>query len=859
MNRNSVCKYHLSGTCHGKSCSFSHQKPLLPQKSSKKVVCRYFPLGKCAYGDKCSRLHDVPVNGHSTKAASDGGSDRASHSGVGSNYSPLVGALDSQSDQSDAASNHERDNDVDSPHQEIQEPSSPPPPQDSGNLSDEEKSRSQCIFYSQGRCQAGDSCNFLHTSPTSTQEAVVNSKCSSTRRFTPSYDISIIEQTKPAKEANGQYTKIIYKHFQRGHCRLDDKCKHEHGLPNKGPMATDQPFGSDSPPASETHSPIFNDSQLDTSDTQMNTSVEYTNSPQEKWEDDRSEDEGSQPDGWERERDAEVLDNQPPIQSFREVPLDANDTNTSEDQSGQWKSDSSNFEQSSRNISQGLQTSSDRAREVPQPGNSDKTRKRKGPGSFYGEGWSEEESGSPQWPISSPTNGFLDEHIQPTPVPVYPHVSEVMPHWSQFADPLANPTVPFCKPHAQGQCTQGDSCKFRHSLTPQEYTLLFLDQQPNLWTLQQTSSNDAHKVFEHHTEQYVTRMLSVQQPAIVSQNSKLPPTTSRLECAFYSRGKCLNGKECPFRHTGPPPEAPTMRPEPNGGSYERTYTQKTKVCKYFANGNCIIGSGCKFLHEGNSDNGKELSGPTPSSEPANGQLEDNNKWGSSWDENNANAGDWGVVEDNSWGAPVDHSGWGIDNESSTHPKNENSAIPQNESSALPKLQTCYQFSNHGFCRWDTNCKFSHDVEPTPTVEEKKGDSGWLNNNGDYAPSGSRSESPVLPCPYFLKGHCKDEETCNYRHDLNDCSPDADRQLNHAMDYQNDDRHSHTPDQPTETEEEDDGWNKSWPVEEPTIRTRQFKINTPCKRFGQGYCHHADKCRYLHIDHTEPEVSSILRR
>ena len=103
--------------------------------------------------------------------------------------------------------------------------------------------------------------------------------------------------------------------------------------------------------------------------------------------------------------------------------------------------------------------------------------------------------------------------------------SDGIPHWTEYADPNANPLTPFCKFFARGRCNQDVACAYRHAITVQESLLLF-GVPPVMWS--------------HYTsnEEYFS--------------SNAQPSSSLGSCKFYPLGKCRNGDKCPYAHIDPP-------------------------------------------------------------------------------------------------------------------------------------------------------------------------------------------------------------------------------------------------------------------------------------------------------------------
>jgi len=103
--------------------------------------------------------------------------------------------------------------------------------------------------------------------------------------------------------------------------------------------------------------------------------------------------------------------------------------------------------------------------------------------------------------------------------------SDEVPHWTEYADPHANPLTPFCKFFARSRCNQDVACTYRHAITVQEYLLLF-GVPPAMWS--------------HYA------------PNEDNLPSNAQPSSSLGSCKFYPLGKCRNGDKCPYAHVDPP-------------------------------------------------------------------------------------------------------------------------------------------------------------------------------------------------------------------------------------------------------------------------------------------------------------------
>lgn len=494
------------------------------------------------------------------------------------------------------------------------------------------------------------------------------------------------------------------------------------------------------------------------------------------------------------------------------------------------------------------------------------------PASYYGDGW-EESSPPPPPPLATVLLERQRVALPVQPPTTYPHILEVIPHWTQFADPHAKKDVPFCKQLAQGGCSQGDGCRFRHSLTVEEYILLFNDQQPNLWTLRRDGVNGAAILSPVSGQPEVN--LSHSGPSVVAKSS-----TFGQECKFYPIGKCRNGDRCPFQHTQHPavPVAAVSNLDQDWQASERPAfgTQDSqRPCKYYVErGYCSRGLLCKFRHTGHPDGNHPSSGPSgPESAPS--VVEDDKGWFTGREEGNkVNNNNFDVpAEDNGWGVeaaavslweapskPEDHSEW--DNPSG----NADSHKPQPRN---PKV--CFEYAK-GLCFRGMACKSSHDQELS------KADNGGWPPTDDSSHSAPWNAGPPAQCPYYLKGNCRNESSCHMSHDSEEKPQEAGQpEESYKLDnpkngsggivqyealstrktegkpktlsenqpeaHKEDSQDSHILDNEAT-------WSQPWPTE--TVQPPSFpvKIAAPCMRFGQGYCPFGDDCNYLHIEDTD---------
>ncbi|KAF8817553.1 hypothetical protein BYT27DRAFT_7074748 [Phlegmacium glaucopus] len=485
--------------------------------------------------------------------------------------------------------------------------------------------------------------------------------------------------------------------------------------------------------------------------------------------------------------------------------------------------------------------------------------------SYYGDGW-EERSPPPPATVLLERQRVTLPVVQPSTT--YPHISEVVPHWTQFADPHAKKDVPFCKQLAQGGCSQGDGCRFRHSLTVEEYILLFNDQQPNLWTVQRDCVNEA--AFSPPASRQLQLDPPHSWPAIVVPRSSI----FDQECKFYPIGKCRNGDLCLFQHTQHP-NATVLNVDQDWKSSERpTFgTQDPqRPCKYYVElGYCSRGLFCKFRHTGHPDGDHPSSGPSgPESAPS--VINDDDKgWSTGWEEgnkaNNNNSdvpvegGGWGDDAAAVWGAPSkpeDHSEWdspgGNDDGHKAQPRNSN---------------VCFQYTKQGLCRRGKACRFIHDRELS------KADNGGWPPSDDSSPSAPWNTGPPAQCPYHLKGNCRNGSFCHMSHDSEEkpqeeSQPEESNKPTNGSGETNQHEAQSTwktegelktlHENQSEAHKEDSQdshildneatWSQPWPTE--TVQSPSFlgKIDAPCMRFGQGYCPFGDDCHYLHIEETD---------
>ncbi|KAJ2932619.1 hypothetical protein H1R20_g4469, partial [Candolleomyces eurysporus] len=471
----------------------------------------------------------------------------------------------------------------------------------------------------------------------------------------------------------------------------------------------------------------------------------------------------------------------------------------------------------------------------------------------------------------SPTSAGSQPRIYPevigSPKPI-PYVTEIIPHWSQFADPKADGNTPFCKLLAQNQCTQREACRFRHSLTIDEYVLLFKEQQPNLWTVSRTAGPQG--AVPPPTFPYAALGTPPQpMPVEMASTRSMGPSKrglQKIQCGFYPLGQCKNGDKCPFAHVGTPPtndsssqgrsSSSVLPASQSSWNTSRSGGSSNTFCRNLEiDGHCRYGDKCHYSHERPNDGQTEQ--PSSGDGTGWGTNDHNTGWGDAGNTAPATyADDWGPSRN-------DDKGW-----SST----------ASGTGRTQNARQCYDFSK-GHCRRADTCKFSHDLSSR--------------DGGGYA-SGSGSDAfsrKSQPCYMHLQGKCYRADSCRYSHDL---VPEA---ANRDDATATDGGWVETPAYPAEsawtnggdgegdgkdnadgaTNENGDGWGttgKSWPDDEvevevpepvdnddswsekPNVHPEtlegtdggepQKKVQKPCRMFGQGACEFGDRCRFLHI-------------
>ncbi|KAJ3515524.1 hypothetical protein NLJ89_g1697 [Agrocybe chaxingu] len=684
-----------------------------------------------------------------------------------------AGISGSQRGLSDAESQHEKQQNGGCGDQDSDPGRSPRLGEDpSFDQQQENSAKASCIFYTQGACAAGDTCEFKHEDP--------QAPASSQRQVNAlPEDEHVVTATK----------KSVCKHYLKGNCTSGLQCKYKHTVLEY----------------KESMEPSVSNSNLESSSFSNPICQSTSGGPDadeegngQSYEDDNGEqeEEAEQPHHSERDitEGLEYAASDPPDEEFDEDEQeDFVDKAEARHKPNEYSDESQSDEEdhysprmdSLRSPRQGWSlhdsaTESQGILGVPQRLN--------GSNDCHPNG----QSSVPSPPIAN-TSPMMQPTIQPS-LPQYPHISEVKLHWSQFADPLANPNTPFCKLHAQGRCLLDEACRFRHSLTVAEYSSLFHDLQPNLWTLQRVASSSQVPQIPPIAPPSVPVQQAVDipnpQPSLPTQPTvQASPSTSTFghECKFYPIGKCRNGDLCPYKHTQHPPTElqDTAANGSDDWNFDGHRPTSNLPCKFFARrGVCDRGDTCRYRH---GDGGYPSSGPSgPQSSPSSGEDEANG-WTSNWESRNDNKehGQDDNGGQNGWTAQQDESGWG-----------DTPTWGQTNSTSRPRpTKPCFDFTK-GRCRRGNACRFSHDMEP------RNGDKkdSWASGGDSWPDEASGSD------PWGQQGTGGAQQQ-----DAND----------------------------------DNGWSQSWEPE-PSSQAIPMKSNAPCKYYGQGYCRAGDNCVMKHI-------------
>lgn len=868
-----ACIFYLNNGCNrGSSCTFSHQKTTSGTKSPRSSeICRYFLKGNCAFGNGCQRSHKRELKeanaNYSYNAESSNSYESPADNGISRFDKGSAGEGNDVQEhgQDNLPGRHVLDP---LPSEEIDKECAEPEVQDNGssqddalnlnvNIDEENVHKAPCIFFLEGSC--GNDCDFSHSIPKDTEIASSGRrkgpKSSKSYLYSPFFMLNHVlpvESPIAPKPSDSPHKKVC-KHYRQGHCHIEKDCKflHPQAQQIKSLIKVPNTFTD---PSCRLDSP-FNRPIGEEDD---NTSPE---AHAHEFEGDTIVHDESQ----------DKTDQAP---SFSDDEFNGNHPGqpTYDDEAHEEQIDPSNPRHHTDNADS--QVVEESYVSPVEPDN--KSFKTSRPASYYGEGWEER---SPPPPLATQLQAHQRATLLVVPsLPKYPHVSEIIPHWTQFADPHANKDVPFCKQLAQVGCSQGDMCRFRHSLTVEEYILLFNDQQPSLWTLQRDCINEA----------------AVSSPALVQPQVDSPQISSTVastfgQCKFYPIGKCRNGDLCPFQHIQHPivPTATVSNADQNWQTSERPAFGTQRACKfYLERGYCSRGLSCKFGHGGHLDGDFPSSGPSgPELKPS---VVDDKGWSTGREEgnkvsnNNPEADT--PVEDNGWGA-VAASRWDAFSNLEDHGAWDSPGGNDCSDQPLPrKSNVCFQYAE-GRCHRGEACRFSHDQEPpnksSSSNASKTGDDGWPPTD-DSSHSAPWNTAPPVQCPYYLKGNCRNDFFCHMSHDSEEklqeeCKPATSYKTDQPINEPGENVHStwetegepktSTESQPKAQEgdsqdshivDNEASWSEPWPTE--TIQPPSFpiKCDAPCKRFGQGYCPYGDDCHYLHIedaDIDEPTSSS----
>ncbi|PPQ65475.1 hypothetical protein CVT26_000115 [Gymnopilus dilepis] len=834
-----VCRYYLKNDCNrGSACPFSHQRPA----SDRKIPCKYFQQGKCAFGDKCSRSHDVKVQPSSSSKPFVKGKEKGrdtSRSNTRRTQTDNENGWGARWDTSDSAPAKAADDD----DWGAGWGSAPPPRKTKALVVDEEEEqpadndKASCFFWSmQGSCDDGDKCEFYHAGHSTSGKKAAQ-------------DDSISKDKKDTAE-----------HLSTPHARSTKSVKgSERGSSPSKTTVVRLPSGPAPLPVASSSS---KNSQWETSDDYVSHGQPDGDYEDEGEEENQGEDVGSQEkecddNNWEEtEPEADPSAQQEYDANTWEEPQPQTDTRSRQEQSDEHSEDLWGDEAEDPAADRALASQPPQKLPTAHSRNGDARHAR-------------ESSASPSPRPLTQTHSQRTVIVEkpsnlPKASPQYPHVSEVQIHWSQFADPHADPETPFCKLHAQGQCMQGEECKFRHSVTVEEYTSLFKDQQPNLWTLKRlteaTTSQLGRQARRTIPERSATPQEEEQEVVQKPRSGRPGAGLAHIECLFYSSGKCRNGDKCPYRHDRPP-EAPDTAPVNSDQDH--------------------WGSNSSAPQGAKADKPASQAPVTP--------AEDN--WGSGGNYTTRRARNDKPPPMNS-----DQDSWG---------SGGNSAAQRSKID-----RPCKYFAASGFCTFGDSCRFRHgDANPDRNYPssgvsgpqssaheeraENEDDNGWgtsweVNDNGgrnaepsngwgdpiDYSGWGipepdrpSAKEKPKTssgwdewprqedeassgapwvvpaarpkPCRFFAEGRCKRGASCSMSHDVPEQKPRASRP------------ESSSREQTNSTEEVKDSWSQPQPAEGQSGPSEVRKNDILCRDYREGHCKFGDDCRYSHVVQAEP--------
>ena len=639
------------------------------------------------------------------------------------------------------------------------------------------RDKETCIFFLEGTCGNGSDCNFSHSSSISKDTDIANGSrlkgLNSSKHILPhkfSFLIILPLESPIAPKPLDSTCKTVSKHYHQGRCQLENGC-----IPQA--QQTTSSMKAPETPAHEIEGDINENSVHDES---QNRKAPSSN----------DEFNGNNPDLPQSNYDDEAYQNQlhngPSNPSHR---TDIGDHDVEE-----------TYVEPVNKCFKSSKHASYYGEETPPPATQLRARQR----------------------VAVP--------VVPPP-PKIPHVLEIIPHWTQFADPHANKDVPFCKQLAQGGCSQGDRCRFRHSLTVEEYILLFNDQQPNLWTLQRDGVHEA-----------VSPTSS--QPQVDSPHNSsaiaVKSSTFDQDSKIYPIGKYRKGDLSSFQPNKHPtvPTATFPNADQDWQTSEppafgtRTQNFQRPCHFHYERGHCNRGLSCKFDH-GNADNNHPSSGPSqPESTP---RLVDDDKDGSTGRENEANNNnnpDAGTpAEDNSWGISA-ASNWYEHSVDDLSAWDSPSGNDHNHQSRPRKSNVCFQFTE-GHCRRGEACRYSHDQDLSNKPLSSEAENGGSPSTDDSShPVPCEAENPTNEPKKIVQNETQSTwEMEREPKTLSENEPKA----------QGDSEDSHILDNEATWSE-----SQSWHTETDQPPPFPIKINAPCKRFGQGYCPFKDDCTYLHI-------------
>ncbi|KAF8817552.1 hypothetical protein BYT27DRAFT_7199086 [Phlegmacium glaucopus] len=175
------CSFYLKNACsRGSSCSYSHQKPISGTKSSRSPaggICHYYLRGICVYGDRCRISHngeskEANANNSYNEGDSSSYESPVENSGIPRSDKGSTGrgeGEDSQEDVHDSASLPSEHPSDPLPTKEIGIEYAEPDVQDSGPSRDDVQeiivdgeNKEPCIFFLDGSCELGSTCDFSH-------------------------------------------------------------------------------------------------------------------------------------------------------------------------------------------------------------------------------------------------------------------------------------------------------------------------------------------------------------------------------------------------------------------------------------------------------------------------------------------------------------------------------------------------------------------------------------------------------------------------------------------------------------------------------------------------------------------------